>query len=144
MLVRGNPLLSRILPALTLVAAFCLPSTPAFASRIRPDIRKLLDSQQPIPQFPPARAGWNGPEATPPSPSAVAMQLHRPDAVRAARASLLEAAKPDPWQLLAIAAAILLLRVLQTYDRKSARPGEVASIRARRERLAEEENRMAA
>ncbi len=130
--------------AVTIALCLVLASTPAFASRIRPDIRKLLDSQQPIPQFPPARAGWNGPEATPPSSSTVAMQLHRPDAVRAARASLLEAAKPDPWQLLAIAAAILLLRVLQTYDRKPARPGEVASIRARRERLAEGGNRMAA
>jgi hypothetical protein len=81
---------------------------PAHATPIRPDVQRLLSQPQAPAQFVPARAGWQGPE-TPPVPRE-AVALRPSTAAKAMRASLLAAAIPDPWAVLAIAAAILFLR----------------------------------
>lgn len=84
---------------------------PAQATPIRPDVKHLLAEPQAPAQFVPARAGWQGPE-TPPAPRESPL-LKSAASAKAVRASLIAAAIPDPWAVLAIAAAILLLRWLR-------------------------------
>ncbi len=86
----------------------------AEATPIRPDLRKLLEQvPDQNPQFAPARAGWEGPEAakTPESsPNPVLEKFSPVASARAARASLITAAIPD-WRIaLALLALILFLR----------------------------------
>lgn len=95
-----------------LVAVGCLATLaalPAQATPIRPDVQRLLAEPQTPSQFVPARAGWHGSE-TPAPPRVAQGQLDGAASARAVRASLLAAAIPGPWAVLAIAAAILLLR----------------------------------
>jgi hypothetical protein len=86
-----------------------LATVPIHATPIRPDVQRLLAAPPAPAQFVPARAGWHGPE-TPAPVRGLNGQLDRASSARAVRASLLAAAIPDPWAVLAIGAAILLLR----------------------------------
>jgi hypothetical protein len=89
-----------------------LAAVPIHATPIRPDVQRLLAAPAAPGQFVPARAGWHGPE-TPMPVHGLNGQLDRASSARAVRASLVAAAIPDPWAVLAIAAAILLLRWLR-------------------------------
>lgn len=86
----------------------------AHATPIRPDIRKLLEqAPDQNPQFVPARAGWDAPEAakTPQSsPNPVLEKFSPAASAREARASLITAAIPDWRIVLALFALILFLR----------------------------------
>ena len=95
---------------------------------LRPDIRKLVAQPSETVQFAPARAGWDGPETGRNSvsiadPAADAFSLE--SAQRATRAALLTAALPDPRAVLAIIAAILMLRLLRRTHQQQARRAEV-------------------
>lgn len=84
------------------------------ATPIRPDLNTVLQKaqQDPPQQMPLARAGWNGPEMTPPSQNANSIyNQYGPEAsARHARASLLAAATPDYRAVAGILLVILLLR----------------------------------
>ena len=86
-----------------------LAAVPMHATPIRPDVQRLLAAPSAPAQFVPARAGWHGPE-TPARLAGIKGQIDGASSARAVRASLLAAAIPDPWAVLAILAAILLLR----------------------------------
>ena len=112
--MNGGGLLTRVLVALT-VAIFCLIALAnAHATPVQPDLNKILAqpaaAQKP---FPPARAGWKGPEM-PPSPQqaphpilerfgATAQKRQMDQALRAA-------AIPDPRAIAVVLATILVLR----------------------------------
>ncbi len=111
--VRGR--VKRILLTLAATAGvFSLPlATPAAATPIRPDLKKLLsESQEATIQFAPARAGWQGSEMSSASPvpdPAAELQATR----IADRSSLIALATPDlrVWALIGL--AIILLRLLR-------------------------------
>ena len=98
----------------TLVPAIFLCATFAQATPIKPDLKKLLSQPQPRKQeYIPARAGWDGPEL-PAVQSNIYMEHYGAEASsRAVRASLVAAAVPDWRAVLAVVAAILLLRRLR-------------------------------
>ena len=112
--VTGTGLIKRVFVVM-LVAAGLLTfvGATAYASPIRPDIKKLLaQPAAPTPQYVPARAGWNGPEIstarTAPnptyeslSPAAAARELH---------STLMATMVPDYRVLVLLALVILLLR----------------------------------
>lgn len=84
------------------------------ATPIRPDLNTVLQKaqQDPPQQMPLARAGWNGPEMTPPSQdvNSIYNQYGPAASARHARASLLAAATPDYRAVAGILLVILLLR----------------------------------
>ena len=85
----------------------------AQAAPIRPDLQKLLDQPQPVQQFAPARAGWDGPEMPrrPQLGSNSTYDILNPAAsARALRGSMLALALPDLRFLALVVLAILLLR----------------------------------
>ncbi len=109
--------MKRILLTLAVTAGFLLSLTgSAAATPIRPDLQKILAQQQEAAmQFVPARAGWQGPEMTTPTPETnpgIAV-LQESSAAKAARASLIAAAIPDPRVVALIGLTILLLRRLR-------------------------------
>jgi hypothetical protein len=83
--------------------SFCLLlSDSVSALPIKPKIKDIIDeAKKPVVNYPPARAGWNGPEEK----SSVAMPNVEYDKLRysispqAARQQMVEAAKPD-WRAL--------------------------------------------
>src|SRR5205085_7116922 len=84
----------------------------AHASPIPPDVKKLAEQPQgPPPRFEPARAGWNGPEASP--PPQLPAEFSAAARVRAVRRTLALVMTPDPRSVLAILAAIVLLRLMR-------------------------------
>jgi len=99
------------------VAVCCAASLPVAATPIRPDLKKLLsDPPTQRQQFAPARAGWSGPEAIPPSeqPPNPSMERFSPQASRrAVREQLRELLTPDWRAIGGIALVILLLRMLR-------------------------------
>ena len=106
--------------AATLLAAAVSPAVP-----VKPDLQKILKQQEQRPKyFEPARAGWNGPEmqrAEDAAPNSV-LEAYGPKATaRAIRAGLLAAAIPDPKAVVAIAAVILLMRLLKQVQEKKRR-----------------------
>ncbi len=129
--------MTRILTGLALLVAWMvwLSATQAWATPMRPDIRRMIEqAQQPQPQFALARAGWNGPEAR--RPAAVSTnpslaQYNPAMAVRANRAALLAAAIPDPRALLALGLCILLLRWMRHSRSTQNRPQPIAAAFAR-------------
>ena len=127
----GKRLLWRIGWALALSAGLLvlLSSLQTEATPIRPDIKKLV--QQPerarMP-YTPARAGWNGPEQAPAPASAGNPSLNRAASIHAMQAALLAAAVPDPRAILAIVAAIFLLRMLKSYDRRKPPAAEAMGL----------------
>ena len=91
----------------------------AHASPIPPDIRQLADQPQTPPQrFEPARAGWNGPIATPASGSP--LEAAQAAQIRAVHRTLELLFTPDPKALLAILAMIFILRKLRS--RRESKP----------------------
>ncbi len=113
--VKEEGLLTRILFALGL-AMFCLIAfgTKAHATPVKPDIHQILAQPQTPPQpFPPARAGWKGPE-TPPSPKVAPNPMLETFGAAARKREiqreLLDAAIPDPRVVVIILTAILVLR----------------------------------
>ena len=126
----GKRLLKRILLVWGAAAFACLflIAVDGDAAPLRPDIRKLVAQPSDTVQFAPARAGWNGPEnarASSPVAESSAVDLSGEAAKRATRAALLTAALPDPRAVVAIVAAILLLRLLRDTHHRQARRAEV-------------------
>ena len=95
---------------------FCLIAftSPAHATPVEPSLQEIL-AHPPTPSapFPPARAGWNGPE-TPPSPQVAPHPILQTFGVEAQKRqfdqALRGAATPNPLALAAILTAILVLR----------------------------------
>jgi hypothetical protein len=104
----------------TLVTAGLLTflGATAHASPIRPDIKKLLSQPPvPMPQYVPARAGWNGPEIatsrTAPNPTFESLSPAASD--RELRATLFATMMPDLRILALLALVILLLRRIRKH-----------------------------
>ena len=102
----------------------------AHATPVEPNLNVILAQPQTAPRpFPPARAGWKGPE-TPPSPAAAPHPiLERFGAAAQSRqvhAALRAAAIPDPRAVAVVLTAILVLR--RTHQRSpkpvQSRPSE--------------------
>jgi hypothetical protein len=93
------------------------------ASPIRPDVRKLL-SQPPIqmPQYVPARAGWNGPEISTArsAPNPTFESLSPAATEREVRSTLMAMMMPDLRILALLALVILLLRRIRKHPRVEA------------------------
>jgi hypothetical protein len=128
--VTGLGLIKRVF-LVVLVAAGLLTflGATSHASPIRPDVRKLL-SQPPIqmPQYVPARAGWNGPEIstarTAPNPT---LESLSPAATqREVRSTLMAMMMPDLRILALLALVILLLRRIRKHPRVPAASVAVA------------------
>jgi hypothetical protein len=129
--VNGKGLLTRILLAMAL-AMICLIAlgSDAHATPVEPNLNKILTQPHVPPRpFPPARAGWKGPE-TPPSPQeaphpilerfgAAAQKRQIDQALRAA-------AIPDPRAIAVVLATILVLRRIKrpTAKQQQSRPAE--------------------
>jgi hypothetical protein len=113
--------MKRIL-VVTLATAGLLISLGAtsHASPIRPDLKKLLS--QPIeqmPQYVPARAGWNGPEISSArtAPNPTFESLSPAASARELRATLFATMMPDLRILALLALVILLLRRIRKHER---------------------------
>ncbi len=105
---------------LTAVLVILLVGADALATPIRPDIRKLVEQrqQESMPQFIPARAGWDGPEMPPQARRNPSLEtMGGAGMARAERAELISAATPDPRTVLGILALIILLRLLRRQDK---------------------------
>ncbi len=126
--ITGTGLLKRILLALALACGFLLflAAVNAYATPIRPDIRKIVQQsrQDATAETMPARAGWDGPEMRVQTAAAALQSV----AGRAQRAELLAAAMPDPRAILAIAAMIFLLRLLKQQEEKRTKQAPVSSV----------------
>jgi hypothetical protein len=125
--VTGSGLIKRVF-IVTVVAAGLLAFLGAtgYASPIRPNIKKVLSQPSaPMPQYVPARAGWNGPEIstarTAPNPTYESLSPAR--AARELRSSLLATMMPDMRILALIALVILLLRRIRNYQQAHATAG---------------------
>jgi hypothetical protein len=107
-----------------------------YAVPIKPDLQKILKQQEQKPRhFEPAQAGWNGPEMVRPqeaAPNPVYEAYGPASTVRAIRASLLTAAKPDPVALLGIGLLILMLRLARHERSKREVGAAVVPIRTDR------------
>jgi hypothetical protein len=124
--VTGKGLLKRILLALGIAAAFLmyLAAVQAYATPIRPDIRKLVTQpqQDATAQAVPARAGWDGPEMAAGQQERISLESFSAERLaRAQRAELMAAATPDPRAILGIVAVIFLLRLLRQQEEKRPR-----------------------
>lgn len=105
----------------------------AFAVPVKPDLEKILNQQEHRRRtFEPAQAGWNGPEMQRPqdaAPNAV-LEAYGPAATaRSIRASLMAAAVPDPKAAIAIAALIILMRIMRQVQERRKRLAAVVAIR---------------
>jgi hypothetical protein len=129
--VTGTGLIKRVLVVM-LVAAGLLTfvGATAYASPIRPDIKKLLaQPPAPTPQYVPARAGWNGPEISTAhtAPNPTYESLSPATAARELRASLMATMVPDYRVLVLLALVILLLRRMRKHQPIPAIAGSSAS-----------------
>jgi hypothetical protein len=85
--------------------------TPAVASPIYPNIRKVVSESEAAPaQFAPARAGWDGPEM---ARDTAHTDLDSAAVLRGNKAALLTAAFPDPRAIFAVILVIILMRMLR-------------------------------
>jgi hypothetical protein len=112
-------------------ACLFLAAVNADATPLRPDIRKLVAQPRETMQFAPARAGWDGPETARDDAGAggpTSAQLTMAAAQRSSRAALLTAALPDPRAVIAIVAAILMLRLLRWRHEHEMRRGKVLAM----------------
>ncbi len=112
---------------LVLTAATC------YGVPIKPDLQKILKQQEQKPRhYEPAQAGWNGPEmvrSQEAAPNPVYEAYGPTSTVRAIRASLLTAAKPDPVALAGIGLLILMLRLARNERSKRESAAVVVPIR---------------
>lgn len=111
---------------LSITFGLLLASSAAFATPIRPDLKKLLDTPPPITHFAPARAGWKGTDgaSTSAAQAAAIETLGQAARQRGIRESLIRAATPDWRVFLSLALLILLLRVLRA---RATQPSPIAS-----------------
>jgi hypothetical protein len=120
-LVTGTRLLNRCVIVLVLAAGVLALGASAHASPIRPDLKKIL-AQPPavMPQFVPARAGWNGPEiATAKSaPNATLESLSPAGTARVVQSSLVTTMVPDFRIVALLGFMILLLRRVYRYEQE--------------------------
>lgn len=121
--VSGIKLLQRVLLVFGLAVAACLflAALDADATPLRPDIRKLVTQPRDTMQFAPARAGWDGPESGRDEAGGAghtSAELTMAAAQRSSRAALLTAAFPDLRLVVAVIAAILMLRLLRWYHER--------------------------
>jgi hypothetical protein len=97
----------RLRPIILTVLALVLP---AMGTPKRLDLKKLLAQPQAKPQpYIPARAGWDGPEQNP-KPALYFQELAAINSPQANRATLLDLLIPDWRVVVALLAAIFLLR----------------------------------
>jgi hypothetical protein len=116
---------------LILVLAAAAAATP-----IQPDLEKLLSKPHSEQEwFEPARAGWDGPETESSgfSRSAFALRSFGPaETARAARASFLAAAVPDPRIWACVCMLILLLRRLKRATPKPTEASQSSTVEVER------------
>ncbi len=109
-----------------------LPAKNSHATPIKPDVHEVLSRPTPEPDaFPPARAGWDGPEMprTVSMPNATYDQLGPSGTARQVRQSLISAFIPDYRALAGITLVIMLLRrIVITRRRSLAKLSPVTSI----------------
>ena len=106
----GNRLSKRFLLGLGLLV---LAAGLAQATPVQPDVRKLLAEPQAAPMhFPPARAGWHGPEGqvSEANLNPLLRSVTPAAQAKAMRASLVQVLIPDPRMLAAIMGTILIMR----------------------------------
>ena len=87
------------------------------ATPIRPDLKKMLAQPQEPAEYPLARAGWNGPETTPPpevNSNATLERLGPAASAHEAHRSIKTAAVPDFRAVAGILLCILLLRRIRS------------------------------
>jgi hypothetical protein len=137
--VLGSSQIRRCLVFSTLVGSVLLSSGTLHGLPIKLKIEDAIkEAKKPVVNYPPARAGWNGPEAK----SAMVTlnptyeRLRYLSSPAAARIQFLQAAKPDWRLLLCVGAVIFLWRIARGYTRElphAARPmGNVVAIDIRR------------
>jgi hypothetical protein len=115
---------------MALAGILCLAKINASATPIRPDIQKVVsESQNPAAEFPPARAGWNGPEAASntQNPNPTLEKIGPQASARAVRQSLFAVAIPDLRFLALIALVILLLRRIRKHTSRQPAAASAAS-----------------
>ena len=121
-----------------MAALFLVLLGSAHAVPIKPDIRQLLQQQQPQTRsgdYAPARAGWDGPEsARPLAPSAQAAKAAIESEAAGLRRTIGRVLLPDPRLLGVILVAILALRLRE--EKKRPRAQVVTIDQGRREQLA--------
>jgi len=117
----GNRLSKRFSLGLGLLA---LAAGLAQATPVQPDVRKLLaEPQRTQVQFPPARAGWHGPEGPVEANLNPLLRSITPAATaKAVRASMLQVLVPDSRMLAAILGMIVILRRFVRYRRRARGP----------------------
>ena len=100
------------------------------ATPIHPDVKQMLAQPQERGEYPLARAGWNGPEASPVSgvsPNATLERLGPAASAREAHTALRTAAIPDFHAVAGILLCILLLRRIRSGQKAPpAEPDEAA------------------
>jgi hypothetical protein len=105
-----------------LFASFCILLPVSInALPIKPKIKDIIDeAKKPPEHYPPARAGWNGPEekSAKPTPNAEYDKLRYSISPEAARAQMWQAAKPDWRALLGVAALIFSWRMKRDHDKQ--------------------------
>jgi len=101
------------------------------ATPIHPDLEKMLAQPQDRVEYPLARAGWNGPEASPApavTPNPTLERLGPAASAREAHTALKTAAIPDFRAVAGILLCILLLRRIRSGQKASpAEPDEAVS-----------------
>src|SRR6266849_2308892 len=103
---------SRLFAALLLATT---GSTGAHALPIHPKPEQILkQAEKPQPYYPPARAGWNGPETADQARNPLLDKIRMQSSPQAARVEILQLLKPDWMALLGFGGLIMLLRALRT------------------------------
>jgi hypothetical protein len=100
-----------------IITALFLSST-AIALPIKPKIEDIIkEAKKPVVNYPPARAGWNGPEEKSAAPAANATydRLRNSMSPEAARMQLFRAATPDWRALIGLAGVILVWRYRRSH-----------------------------
>lgn len=125
-----------------LLALLC--AVPGLATPIRPNLQQILAEPPRNQSFAPARAGWNGPEMVPPQaePNPTLEAYGFTASRQASRAALLALVVPDARAVLAIAGAIVLMRLAKRLE--SQRRNPKSNIVAMPPPASREQNRQAA
>jgi hypothetical protein len=100
------------------VIVFTILCGASQALPIKPKIEDIIkDAKKPVVNYPPARAGWNGPEGKPalPTPNATYERLRNSMSPEAARMQLFHAATPDWRALIGLAGLIFTWRYRRSH-----------------------------
>ena len=98
---------------IVLIAMLRIACGTVAALPIKPKLSDIIkEAQKPQVHYPPARAGWNGPEEKPAAlqPNAAYDQLRYAMSAEAARSQFMQAATPDWRALMALATIIFAWR----------------------------------